>query len=315
MAIKQMKNQSPTLFCSFIREVTALTVCSQTSPELSLPSHHTLSPNFTCNHILPIIGACVCPEALLIVTQYMPAGSLHHLLYHSHPGAAKSGSHGSTTGARVRAGAGGLTEYCKLLFAYEVSFAIHNLHSKKYIHRDVTTSNILIFTHPVHGEHAYLADFGLARSKDETLLSRHSCSNSSTSGSGSGGGSAGGCGSNSINSDEEEMQDSGEDEDEFEEGCYSPIGHPRYCAPEVSRKEPYSFKADIFMLGNGNNTHSHKITKKQHKKLQKTHKKKNTTSRNTQCTRHRDISLRSFGVLFLFIFVCCLLFVVCCSAL
>lgn len=90
--------------------------------------------------LVRFIGACVQPQQLLVVTEFMPGGSLHDRLF---------GSRRDPPLAYVQ----------RWLIACQMSEGLTFLHSQRVVHRDLKSMNILLDAQ----SSAKICDFGLAQ--------------------------------------------------------------------------------------------------------------------------------------------------------
>lgn len=162
-------------------------------------------------NLLLLLGACLVPGNMYMVTELMARGSVSSLL---HPkksqkkrALAESG-HGASSSGRSRsdAGAGGanLSFKRRMLFAKGAAQGMNALHSMKpaILHRDFKTANLLVDENWV----VKVADFGLALAKRRA----------------SGG-----------------------------EASAEPVGSPLYMAPEVLLGNDATAKSDVYSFGIG----------------------------------------------------------------
>ncbi|XP_053102854.1 receptor-interacting serine/threonine-protein kinase 2 [Hemicordylus capensis] len=94
------------------------------------------------SYILPILGICIEPEFLGIVTEYMPNGSLNQLL------------HGKNLYPEI-------AWSLRFRILYEIALGVNYLHnmSPPLLHHDLKTQNILLDS----DFHVKIADFGLSK--------------------------------------------------------------------------------------------------------------------------------------------------------
>jgi serine/threonine-protein kinase TNNI3K len=93
--------------------------------------------------LVRFIGACVQPPQLLVVTEFMPGGSLHDRLF----------------GSRRNQP---LDPRQKHLLSCQMCEGMTFLHSQRVVHRDLKSMNVLLDAQPS----AKLCDFGLAQQMD-----------------------------------------------------------------------------------------------------------------------------------------------------
>lgn len=94
--------------------------------------------------LVRFIGACVQPPLLLVVTEFMPGGSLHDRLF---------GNRRSQP----------LSLQERVLIACHTAEGLQFLHSQRVVHRDLKSMNILLDAH----QNAKICDFGLAQQLPE----------------------------------------------------------------------------------------------------------------------------------------------------
>jgi len=103
-------------------------------------------------NVVRFLGASAHPDELCIVTEYVRKGSLARLLHASHAG--------MTLGDVLDVASG-------------VAAALQYLHSRRVVHRDLTSANVLIDVDPETLRWvAKVADFGLSRTRDQTAARR-----------------------------------------------------------------------------------------------------------------------------------------------
>jgi serine/threonine protein kinase len=95
--------------------------------------------------LVRFIGACLQPPLLLLVTEFMPGGSLHDRLFGSRRGGDQQ-----------------LSPSQKQRISYQMAEGMAFLHSQKVVHRDMKSMNILIDA----AQNAKICDFGLAQQMD-----------------------------------------------------------------------------------------------------------------------------------------------------
>ncbi|XP_033122911.1 focal adhesion kinase 1-like isoform X5 [Anneissia japonica] len=89
-------------------------------------------------HIVKLIGICTDFQPNMIVMELAPLGQLRTYLQENKPN---------------------LTLRTLILYAYQISTALSYLESKKFVHRDIATRNVLV----VAADNVKLGDFGLSR--------------------------------------------------------------------------------------------------------------------------------------------------------
>jgi len=99
--------------------------------------------------LVHFIGACVQPPLLLVVTEFMPGGSLHERIF------------GSRREPSLLAGN-------RWFIGMQTVEGLSFLHSQRVVHRDLKSMNILLDS----VQNAKICDFGLAQQMDATHIAR-----------------------------------------------------------------------------------------------------------------------------------------------
>jgi len=112
---------------------------------------------FRHKRLVGFMGACVQPPVLLVITEFMPGGSLHDRLF---------GSRSNEPLGRAQ----------RWSIALHVSEGLSYLHSNRVVHRDIKSMNILLDA----AGNAKLCDFGLAQHMESTHMTRKSIGEAGT---------------------------------------------------------------------------------------------------------------------------------------